>query len=658
MKCAAIIVTTEYDDKYNRCRESVIQSFKIGSGIFEDIIFIDISYKEGEENINTLLNQAANLAFENKADWIFLLRSDQLAVPGVFESNSTYLKTYDAVWGQEYNYLLNSDNELIAEKKEGQIEKTENFKDILFFPDTCMLNLGYFVRTQTALMAPFKEEDPEHLDIKTFFSLWKKFKCIKIQEPMVCEPQLKGAGSDGLFSPDIMKAQYSKALEEFKNQEINDIYFSGKPFKKNMDIVLYGIMRSGTTLISDLLSIKNESIIFHEPDILQTIYQQDFAENNEYNKILKVLKESGLDTGLLPIWNKNDYPTFVQYFDAILYPFLSDFNIKGAKIIDFNDWKGFLAAFRPEKILLTVRDIRDVVLSAIDLALTINNLVVDEYWIEIKVLESCRQLIAMSKLPCMAVRYEDLCTNPDVPRKIASFFQMQSLGTERINIDRLMTFRKYEIEKHGRAVSSKSVNRHEKEPFGFVLSLAETIWRRCPEYSENFQYKAPDPPCKGELSLGLSRRNARKAALDYIKEGDIIMDLSCGTMSLEPMLPKNCEYIPCDTITRGKRKDIQICNPNENIYPDFRQGSRIVALNLLEYVKDPSGFLKRIREAGIPLICSYHPPEHIELDRRIEIGWRNHMTFEKLIALAKDMGLSVENHSEADNLIVMELLPA
>ena len=263
----------------------------------------------------------------------------------------------------------------------------------------------------------------------------------------------------------------------------------------------------------------------------------------------------------------------------------------------------------------------------------------------------------MSKLPCLLVRYEDLCTNPDILHQIASFAQLQELGTERLSIEKIIKFRKYEIEKHGKGISAKSVNRHQKEPYGYAQSLAEIIWRRCPEYSENFHYEIPDSPYSGNISMGLSRKTARKAVLNYINEKDRILDLSCGTMSLEPMLPKSCEYIPCDTAARGKRKDILICNPNENIYPDLNRGNKIVALNLLEYLKDPFNFFKAIRNANLPLICSYHPPEYVPLEERGAIGWINHMSVEKLLNTAREFSFSVEEGTQIDNQLILQLLP-
>ena len=313
MKCAAIILTPKYDNKYySRCIQSICQVFQSNPGIFKDIIYIRVNYTENEANINKIINQGMNLACEQNCHWIFILRSDQLAAPGAFQFVSPYLEKYDAIWGQEYHYSLHPDNGLIATKREGQVEWTDNFKDILFHPSICALDMGYFIKTQSAIASLFDEKQSSCFDYKNLFNLWQVSRCIKIPEAMVYEPEIDDCEAAAFLSRDTRRDLYSKALYEYKIRQVNDLYLAGKSFEKYMDIVVYGIMRSGTTLVSDLLNVKNESIIFYEPDLLQRSYQEENAEKYQYDKFLSLLYENGLDISSLPIWNKNECPTFSQ----------------------------------------------------------------------------------------------------------------------------------------------------------------------------------------------------------------------------------------------------------------------------------------------------------------------------------------------------------
>lgn len=39
-------------------------------------------------------------------------------------------------------------------------------------------------------------------------------------------------------------------------------------------------------------------------------------------------------------------------------------------------------------------------------------------------------------------------------------------------------------------------------------------------------------------------------AAQWIPEGSVVLDLECGSMSLEKMLPAQCTYTPCDVVER------------------------------------------------------------------------------------------------------------
>lgn len=152
------------------------------------------------------------------------------------------------------------------------------------------------------------------------------------------------------------------------------------------------------------------------------------------------------------------------------------------------------------------------------------------------------------------------------------------------------------------------------------------------------------------------RARLRRAA-DYIPAGARVLDLGCGDMALESLLPPGCEYIPSDVMARDART--RVCDVNRGELPDTADADVIVALGVLEYVFDLPAFLARLAAARRPVVTSYCPREWTPgVDRRA-LGWANDYGLDELAALAAEARLRWRRADRIDeHQILLALDPA
>lgn len=621
-----------------QCRRSVQNAMQNPTSFFSIIEHILINDLEGILGPSGARNLGIKKAIEKRVDWLLFLDADDLLIPGSLEHIGHYLTAYEAIWGQIYIF---NGNEGSAYKLPGQLEFTNNFRDILFTDPLLTIRTGHLLKRQVAIDVPFNEDMSSGEDFDHFLQIWTKYKCIKISQPICATRTQDQSARSEPHKIAERKGKRIKIIRKFKMASIHD---TGKPFPKRdeyrpMDIALFGIMRSGTTLLADLLTSKDTSLILIEPILMNTRIEATGAELFEFEKIMKQLNHFGFDVSTMSYWDKSKFPTFVQFFYSNIYPLLSRLKLWGVKMIDFDDWEGFLTAFQPQKLILTVRDIRDIVISAFDLAIRLNQkfgVVVDEAWIERKTLFSCKAIMHMAGIPHLLVRYEDLCSNPDLHLEIAQYAGINNLSNNRSSFENI-SHRSYELKKHKSSFSTISINRYRSEPPGHVLELANRIWRLYPEYSARFGYETPpryynvpdsmseditisdlydqpDSPLSLEFSPAYDRREALKALISMIPEGSIVLDLNCGTMSLESLLPEGCGYIPCDVKTRINR--MKVCDFNRTgKLPELDGCTLIVAIGLVEYIEDINAFMYSLSKYGLPVILSYYPSELVNKER-------------------------------------------
>ena len=149
--------------------------------------------------------------------------------------------------------------------------------------------------------------------------------------------------------------------------------------------------------------------------------------------------------------------------------------------------------------------------------------------------------------------------------------------------------------------------------------------------------------------------NARAMrAADYIPAGARVLDLGCGTMSLEQFLPDGCVYLPCDLTQRDSRT--QVCNFNAGEMPDLSDADIVTVLGVLEYLYDAPGFIRRLAEAGKPIILSYCPTDTTaNLDRR-GLGWINDYSLSDIRSMVETDRFSIRRHDQIDQIQSIFLL--
>ncbi len=146
----------------------------------------------------------------------------------------------------------------------------------------------------------------------------------------------------------------------------------------------------------------------------------------------------------------------------------------------------------------------------------------------------------------------------------------------------------------------------------------------------------------------LSAHWARRAAVaaSWIPEGAVVLDLGCGAMTLEALLPGGCRYLPCDVVQRDHRT--RVCDFNRGEYPDPEDATLVTVLGVLEYLNDPAGFLQQLSVWGLPVILSYCVTELTADWNRTALGMANHLSQAELMKLLAQAGLQVKRQETVD----------
>src|SRR5690606_1165461 len=158
--------------------------------------------------------------------------------------------------------------------------------------------------------------------------------------------------------------------------------------------------------------------------------------------------------------------------------------------------------YRPRKLILCVRDLRAVTVSALELCnrmrLVFHDGVHrrDEAWVFSRICYTVHEMMAMRALPHLVIRYEDLVSDPATLDRLREYVGLDELGTDRFNLKIERASRsQWEMKKHGSSteISDKALDRFEQEPDGPVRAMAERIWRLLGEYNVAFGYDVAEP---------------------------------------------------------------------------------------------------------------------------------------------------------------------
>jgi len=142
--------------------------------------------------------------------------------------------------------------------------------------------------------------------------------------------------------------------------------------------------------------------------------------------------------------------------------------------------------------------------------------------------------------------------------------------------------------------------------------------------------------------------NARASAAGEWLAGEAgVLDIGCGTMTLEGYLP-GARYLPCDICARDPRTIV--CDLNKDPVP-VAPATAVACLGLLEYVHDPRALmlsLGRIYPRAVVSYCTVDAP--VPLLPRKAHGWVNDMTRSQVEALFLETGWRVEEFKQLDDV--------
>ncbi|MDR6288534.1 MULTISPECIES: methyltransferase domain-containing protein [Inquilinus] len=126
-----------------------------------------------------------------------------------------------------------------------------------------------------------------------------------------------------------------------------------------------------------------------------------------------------------------------------------------------------------------------------------------------------------------------------------------------------------------------------------------------------------------------------RAAVAHARPGMRVLDIGCGSMALEALLPEGCAYLPLDCVRRDERTIV--CDINKEPFPAV-DADMAFGLGVLEYIYDLPRFLRRLRLAVPRALLTYHPQDRNIGRDRWKLGWVNSLNSVELAALLRHAG--------------------
>jgi hypothetical protein len=167
-----------------------------------------------------------------------------------------------------------------------------------------------------------------------------------------------------------------------------------------------------------------------------------------------------------------------------------------------------------------------------------------------------------------------------------------------------------------------------------LVSLALRVVRTLLGRTDRKRWRDTDDP-----AYQTSERNRLIAAM--IAPGSTVLDVGAGTQQLRRFLPDDCEYQPCDL---QPAPGVLVCDLNEGRLPAVsHRYDVLVASGVLEFLRNPESFLRRIHSLGETLLFSYRvrPPAE-PLRERLKPGYLSHLTQDELELMLDRLGYAWE----------------
>lgn len=257
-----------------------------------------------------------------------------------------------------------------------------------------------------------------------------------------------------------------------------------KPF-----IYIASLRRTGSTVLSEALTLLPYSFIFLEPNLGKdrfSIKERDAEMFMKHGIDIEAFKKN---------WSGNKQEYLIEAFKKELIPQLAScVSQVGVKEIHHDGWKKYIHYFSEMKILLTGRDPRDIYISLFSRVKSgkgnFSGTFCPETVADDLNKEFQKQLEMHKETGCLKIRYEDLCTSGNLFDKILTFVESEIPVIGAIgSFNALNPKRQDEYELHGERISDKRVNRWHHELDNNLVLEAQKTFDLMPEYCEFWGYE-------------------------------------------------------------------------------------------------------------------------------------------------------------------------
>ncbi|MCK4793739.1 MAG: sulfotransferase [Desulfobacteraceae bacterium] len=257
-----------------------------------------------------------------------------------------------------------------------------------------------------------------------------------------------------------------------------------KPF-----IYIAALRRTGSTVISEALTLLPYSFIFREPKLCAGRFKLKPGDNERFGVY-------GIDLEVYKArWMAQKDRSVLEGFKYELLPKVTRDGLQvGVKEIVHRRWREYFKHFPNMKIVLTARDPRDIYISVYHrakqgLGRYAQGLFPSQLAKEL-MQEFEHQLEMVEVTDCLKVKYESFCTDPSTFELIKTF-----TGSEIPNVGEVGHFnatnpkRRHEADLHGEQITMKRVNRWKTEKDQTLLHEAQKTFDMMTEYCEFWGYE-------------------------------------------------------------------------------------------------------------------------------------------------------------------------
>lgn len=266
-------------------------------------------------------------------------------------------------------------------------------------------------------------------------------------------------------------------------------------------VYISALMRTGSTMLSEVLTKLPHAYIFNEPHLGKNAFSlsaPDLERLAVYGVDIHAFLRFRLPLAFVlrrfrPIWPNQGF--MIREVKNSLGPQLDAIGVKqlGVKEIKHEGWQYYVQHFPDLKMVMLGRDPRDLYISAFRKWQKGTTLWQGPFTprsaAEQLNAQFSRQMHMREHVDCLEIRYEDLCSDSRVVENILSFCDSPlKIAGEVGQFIQAHPKRRHEYQKHGAIISKHSVNRWQRERDGSLLEDAHEFAALMPEYSTFWGY--------------------------------------------------------------------------------------------------------------------------------------------------------------------------